>query len=115
MKDAFREAFNQDYEKVLIIEGDCGQLQPRYSERSYQMPDNHDVVLGPSKDGGYYLLGMNRFLPELFDNKPWITDQVSEQTLVDCQKRGYSNSLLEELIDVDTKGDWLLVKDQFWS
>lgn len=113
MKQAFSRAFEDGYEKAVIIGSDCGQLQPRHVENAYAKLNDHDMVIGPSQDGGYYLLGMNRFLPVLFEDKPWSTDDVFDQTIEDCEANGFSYSILEELNDVDTEDDWNQVKDQF--
>ena len=113
MKYAFAYVFEEDYKKAVIIGSDCGQLKPGHVEEAYQDLDSNDVVIGPSRDGGYYLLGMNRLLPGLFDEKPWSTDAVLQQTIDDCKEQGYSVHLLDELNDVDTKADWQQVKGQF--
>lgn len=106
MSGAFEQAFEKDYSKVVIIGSDCAQLEAEHIKLAYLALDEDDVVIGPSEDGGYYLLGMNRFLPELFEDKEWSTPQVFEQTLSDCKEQGHSYHILEELNDVDTEDDW---------
>ncbi len=66
--------------------------------------DDHDFVVGPANDGGYYLLGMNAFYPELFQNMEWSTDTVLEKTLskINAEQSVYR---LPELIDIDTIED----------
>ena len=63
-------AFNQvsDYDKKIIIGSDCLGITQQLIEQAYTHLDFHDVVIGPSEDGGFYLLGMNVLIPELFQN-----------------------------------------------
>ncbi|MGI4804812.1 MAG: TIGR04282 family arsenosugar biosynthesis glycosyltransferase, partial [Janthinobacterium lividum] len=63
------------------------------------------VVIGPTFDGGYYLLGTNCFVPELFADKSWSTDQVTKQTLEDAARLNLSCQLLKQLHDVDEAED----------
>ena len=65
-----------------------------------------EVVLGPARDGGYWLLGMRRFHPELLSDIPWSTDAVFQRTLERAAGAGLSVSLLRKLSDIDTDGDW---------
>ena len=113
MKYAFEQVFNDGCPKAVIIGSDCGELEPRHIEQAYESLQKNDVVIGPSEDGGYYLLGMSRFLPVLFENKLWSTDSVFQQTLDDCKNHSLSCHILEELNDVDTEEDWKQVKENF--
>ena len=63
------------------------------------------MVIGPSEDGGYYLLGMNRLHEAVFKNKPWSTAAVLKDTLSDIQKEKLRYGLLPTLIDVDEADD----------
>lgn len=113
MKAAFQQAFDDGYKRVVIIGSDCGQLEPEHLEQAYCALLQNDVAIGPSQDGGYYLLGMRTFLPMLFKDKAWSTVDVFSQTLIDCKKHNLSCQVLEELNDVDTEEDWEQVKDRF--
>lgn len=113
MQGAFKQAFNEGYQRVVIIGSDCGQLKGKHLEHAYEALETNDVVIGPSVDGGYYLLGMRKYFPVLFEDKPWSTDDVFSQTVNDCKTDGLSYHVLEMLNDVDTKGDWNRIKDQF--
>ena len=64
-----------------------------------------DVVLGPSLDGGYYLLGLRQLWPQLFVNIPWSTADVLEQSLTTAQGAGLKTALLPEWQDIDTLED----------
>ncbi len=105
MSKAFKELFDQDFKKVLIVGSDCYALQTEVLEEAINFLDVKEVVLGPTFDGGYYLLGMNHFIPELFINKAWSTDQVAKQTLKDAELLKLSFAILEQLHDVDEAAD----------
>lgn len=101
------------YKKTCIIGTDCAQLTSDLIDQAFNALDFHDFVLGPANDGGYYLLGMKNFYPELFNNINWSTSAVLKQTLDKIKSMGASYMLLPELIDVDTVEDWNLVLDNF--
>jgi len=69
------------------------------------MLDQNIAVLGPAFDGGYYLLGLNSLIPDLFFNKEWSSERVAEQTMDDFVRLGISFDLLEELNDIDDASD----------
>lgn len=105
MQHAFDELLVEGFEKVLIIGSDCYQLQTLTIEKAVDKLHTHSVVLGPTYDGGYYLLGMNAFIPALFENKTWSTDQVLTESIADLNRLNTSYSLLETLHDVDEEAD----------
>ncbi len=65
----------------------------------------HDVMVGPSRDGGYWAIGMRRLVRELLVDMPWSSDQVTPETLKRCQKLGLSVAFLPESFDVDDVSD----------
>jgi len=103
MQNAFETAFEDDYEKVLIIGSDLFDLKPTHITTAFKALETHDFAVGPSLDGGYYLLGMKQLHPALFKNKKWGTDSVLEHTLKDLQQQEVT--LLEALNDIDTFED----------
>lgn len=105
MEDAFRTAFKRDYEKVCIIGTDCLELTTEIIERAFNALTKTDVVLGPAKDGGYYLLGMKKILVDVFVNKHWSTHTVTHDTLLDLEQLTLSYTLLPLLSDVDVEED----------
>ena len=94
------------YRKVVIIGSDCPGLSPELINQAFDALDEHDVVLGPSLDGGYYLLGMKRWQRNLFEGKAWSTDSVLSDTRKQIEQSGGRLALLPELRDVDTAADW---------
>lgn len=114
MSHAFKNAFSSgnSYEKVAIIGSDCAQLKTEYIQETFKKLDTYDMVLGPSEDGGYYMLAMDAYRNEFFENIPWSTDQVLEETLKIAEKLELKVHLLPELNDVDHEEDWKQVKDR---
>jgi len=103
MYNAFAELFGLGYEKVLIIGSDLLDLNEQHIENAFNQLNQHEIVLGPSQDGGYYLLGMKTMHPKIFQNKAWGTNTVLADTLSDLQHNDLE--LLEELNDIDTFED----------
>jgi uncharacterized protein len=102
---AFFELFQQGYSKIIIIGSDCPELTGFIIEDAFDKLDSSDVVIGPSSDGGYYLLGLTKLLPDLFKNKQWSTDTVLADTIQDTVSLRKSCSFLTELSDIDTAED----------
>jgi rSAM/selenodomain-associated transferase 1 len=105
MATAFKDLFEQGFKKVLIIGSDCYQLNSEIVEQAINELQNHDVVIGPTFDGGYYLLGLNQYVPGLFADKTWSTELVITETLKDVKELNLSYSLLQKLHDVDNAAD----------
>lgn len=105
MKEAFRQSFNDGFGRVVIIGSDCAELNASVLRQAFQALVNHDVVIGPSQDGGYYLLGMTQFYPSLFEDKKWGTSTVCRQTVDQLEEMNASYHLLPMLNDIDTLED----------
>ncbi len=114
MKGAFRGLFNAGYKKVIIIGTDCPEIDANLAVKSFEKLEKNNIVVGPSNDGGYYLLGMDKFYPFLFDEIEWSKEQVLSDTIKMAGKENLSRFMLPELIDIDTEEDlkeWLLVSE----
>ncbi len=105
MYNSFNELFDQGFTRIIIIGSDCLQLKTETLEQAVALLESNAAVLGPASDGGYYLLGLTKFYPDLFINKPWSTNQVCSKTIDDFINLGISYALLEELSDIDTVAD----------
>lgn len=105
MKKAFRQDFEDGYEKAIIIGSDCAELTSEIIKKAFRSLDNKEVVIGPARDGGYYLLGMSSFYPELFDGIKWSTPTVCEKTIDKVENLGLSLQLMPTLNDIDTEQD----------
>ena len=103
MEYAFQTAFENNYEKVLLIGSDLYDLEPSHINEAFEKLKNKDVVIGPALDGGYYLVGLKKNYPEIFKNKRWGTSSVRKDTLKNLEK--VDVHLLPILNDVDVLED----------
>ncbi|MFQ5715707.1 MAG: TIGR04282 family arsenosugar biosynthesis glycosyltransferase [Nitrospinales bacterium] len=108
MRAAFCRRFAEGYDKIVIIGSDSPSLPPSYIETAFR--SSRDVVLGPGADGGYYLIGMNRSLTEVFDGVSWGSERVLKATLKRIKKAGATLELLPLWYDVDTVEDLKFLK-----
>lgn len=86
MENAFQWAFNQGYEKVLLIGTDLWSLHEDTLIEAKQALEQNDFVIGPSYDGGYYLLGMNEMSIKIFKDVSWSTPRVFKETLLNIRE-----------------------------
>lgn len=105
MCNAFAEGFAAQYQKIVIIGSDCPEINLNLLERAFDVLNEHEIVFGPARDGGYYLLGMKELYSFLFEHKKWSTENVLRDSLADLKERGVFPHLLEVLNDVDRAKD----------
>jgi rSAM/selenodomain-associated transferase 2/rSAM/selenodomain-associated transferase 1 len=105
MSRAFLDGFQSERERIVIIGTDCPGLTPELVERAFEALGRHGLVLGPASDGGYYLIGLRRHVPELFRDIPWGTGNVLRSTLAAAESRNLSVEWLPPLTDVDRPED----------
>ena len=105
MQFAFEQAFEDGYSKVIIIGSDCPDLSPQLINKAFEALNNHQTVIGPSEDGGYYLLGMKHYYPFLFEDKKWSHDSVFQDTVNQMKNHSISFKQLPVLNDIDTESD----------
>jgi len=112
----FEKLCGEGYDQVHIINSDSPDMPCRLIAGSLRRLEEAqtDLVLGPCPDGGYYLVGLKKPVPELFQQIPWSTGQVLEKTLERAGDLGLSFSLLEPWYDIDTYEDLVqfLVKNE---
>jgi len=99
MENAFRDGFANGFERIIIIGSDMYDLSQVDLEEAFSKLDDHDFIVGPAEDGGYYLLGMKKIKVELFENKDWGKAMVLKDTLNNLIKENYT--LLDTRNDVD--------------
>lgn len=99
MKTAFKEGFQHGYQKIVIIGTDMYDISTGDIQNAFNELENHDHVIGPAEDGGYYLLGMKSLNSDLFRNKKWSTSSVFEDSMKDIQ--GARVKILPEKNDID--------------
>ena len=109
MLNAFNIALTQ-HELVVIIGSDCFELNSEIIELAFKKLKDFDVVIGPAKDGGYYLMGLKRVYPDLFQGKSWSTDSVLSETIDTLKELDLTYHLLPLLGDIDTLQDLKISK-----
>ncbi|MBL7858026.1 MAG: TIGR04282 family arsenosugar biosynthesis glycosyltransferase [Cyclobacteriaceae bacterium] len=102
---AFQAGFEKGYESICIIGTDCLELNTSSIESAFQALSKYDCVIGPARDGGYYLLGCTNLHPEFFTQKLWSTSSVANDTIHDFQQLRLSWLSLPVLRDVDEAKD----------
>lgn len=99
------EKMLQTYDKALIIGTDIVGLSQELMQSAFDALETSDVVSGPALDGGYYLVGLKKPCPALFEGIAWSTSEVLQQTLDKIKKEGLTCALLEKKRDIDTLED----------
>lgn len=101
----FEEAFAAGAKRVVLIGSDSPNLPAAFLQSAFDALSSHDVVLGPSDDGGYYLVGMSKMVPELFVDVDWGSEQVWKQSMDRLKRAEASFHQLDEWYDVDQLPD----------
>lgn len=101
MYHAIDDASKESYDKICLIGSDIMELTDEIIIKAFNRLDDFDIVLGPSFDGGYYLIGMNSPVRELFLNKKWSTGVVLEEAVNEIKKLKLTYSFLPTLNDID--------------
>ena len=107
LERAFDELLAAAADRAVIFGADCPALEPAALDRAFDVLEAHDVVLGPARDGGYYLIGLRRRAPPLFREIEWGTSRVLDQTLARASRAGLAAAVLPTLDDLDTPEDLL--------
>ena len=110
MLNAFRIVFNQQNQKAIIIGTDIPDLSKEIISEAVDVLDENDIVIGPSYDGGYYLLGMKKIYKYLFENIEWSSNSVFGSTIDKAKSTNLKVKELQLLRDIDTKkglDNWL--------
>jgi len=105
LKAAAQEAFESGCSRVVIIGTDCPDLDAVTLMQAFESLHSHDIVLGPAMDGGYYLIGLSRFIPQIFQGIAWGTGEVLAQTLAVAGSESLTVAQLPELRDIDRPED----------
>ncbi len=103
MHDYFAAALAAGFQEVLLVGSDSPTLPLKLIDRAFAALRHHDVVLGPSTDGGYYLAGAARRVPDIFDGIDWSTSQVLPQTMDRLRAADIGCHVLEPWYDVDDR------------
>ena len=108
MKSAFADCFYEGFKSIVLIGSDFPDLPLKIIEDAFALLDSpSDAVIGPTVDGGYYLIGFryDTFLPAIFDGLIWSTASVFLETLKIIHAYGRQTEIIQEWQDVDTRDD----------
>jgi hypothetical protein len=103
MQNAFRQALNDDYDRAVVVGTDHPTLPASFVRQSFAALETaRSVCIGPSEDGGFYLLGMNAHYPQLFEGMTYSHDSVFTDTLARIGTTDARLTVLPRWYDVDT-------------
>jgi len=102
---AFRQAFADGARRVVVVGSDAPDLTTPWLRQAFRALARCDVVLGPTQDGGYQLIGLRRPMPSLFASMPWSTPRLLDRTLERLRRLRLDVRLLESIADLDTPAD----------
>ncbi len=103
MRDSFEQAFENGYERVVLIGSDSPDLAKEILEQAFVKLKSSDAVIGPATDGGYWLIGFNSkgFCSEVFEGISWSTQTVFAETMKKLKQNEKSVALMPKWIDID--------------
>ncbi|MDJ0616295.1 MAG: TIGR04282 family arsenosugar biosynthesis glycosyltransferase [Calothrix sp. MO_192.B10] len=105
MARSLLDALQGGAQRIVFIGIDCPGVNADILTTAFQQLDSYDLVIGPAIDGGYYLIGLKQYIPELFANIDWGTAMVWQQTIDIAQQLNLSQAQLLPLADVDRPED----------
>lgn len=105
LRHAFEAAWSGGASRVVAIGSDCPALARNHLEQAFEALSRTSAVLGPARDGGYYLIGLSKRVPGVFEEIPWSTPEALAKTLERLRTAGVRPELLETLNDVDVVED----------
>ncbi len=116
MYNAFKKVFETGKKQAIIIGTDVPDLSSALLKKAFAWLDKIDFVIGPSIDGGYYLLGMKRLVGQIFSGITWSADSVFDKTIQKIDELKSTAEVLPLLYDIDTEKDynnWKFNKERF--
>ncbi len=105
MNNAMREIFNSGYNRVVLIGSDIPSVRHENIERAFDSLNHSDLVIGPSEDGGYWLICMKKFIPDAFNISRYGDSSVLDSTIKKLNDSGIIYNLADTLQDLDTPDD----------
>ena len=102
MREALVQELDAGASAAVLIGTDIPSLPVHHITQAFDLLRAKDVVLGPSIDGGYYLVGVSKSTPEIFEDVEWSTPSVLTQTIDRIQRAGNTLGLVPPWFDVDT-------------
>lgn len=113
MLNAFKDGFNDGYDHIVLIGSDLPDISSNHILSGLDALDTNEAVFGPAEDGGYYLVGMSKLIPEIFQDKPWSQPELLKTTIEQLKQTKTQVGILETLNDIDTYED--LIASDFYK
>jgi uncharacterized protein len=105
MRNALKKSFELSYESCVLIGTDIPTIKADYLKEAFLNLEKNDIVINPTEDGGYYLIGMKRDYPSIWNIKKYGTNTVIKDTILQIEKYGLSVKVGATCSDIDTKED----------
>ena len=99
--------------KTVMIGSDCPEMNENLIIKSFDALKELDVVLGPARDGGIYLIGLKNMNQELFQDIPWGSSSVFEKLKENAERLSLKVFVMEEKQDIDYNSDFLKWQNEF--
>ena len=115
MLNAFKTVFAEGIERAVLIGTDIPDISSTIIFNALTSLEKSEVVIGPAKDGGYYLIGMKKTIGLLFEEIEWETGKVFENTLSRIIINNIKSEIISGLYDIDTEEDlkeWMSVGNE---
>lgn len=96
---------DEGYDGVVLMDSDTPNLPSSFIISGLEALNENDLVVGPCEDGGYYLIGLNRKTPEIFQDIPWSTPEVAQTTMGRSLALDLKAVMLQKWYDIDTFDD----------
>ena len=107
LQHCFKSSFDKGFEKTIVLASDIPEISENIINNAFKCLEYKDAVIGPSYDGGYYLLGFNKksYAAQIFEDISWSTNLVYEETLGKIEAYKLQYSVLDKINDMDTIDD----------
>ena len=107
LQHCFNYSFEKGFERSIAVASDVPEISEGIIGDAFKILQNKDAVIGPSYDGGYYLVGFKKksYRTDIFDDISWSTNLVFDETLEKIEAHNLQYSVLDKLNDMDTIDD----------
>lgn len=112
MSNALKEVFNKGYESCILIGTDIPEIKKSHFENAFSLLEDNNVVFGPSEDGGYYLVGMNKLEKNVFEKQSYGHGDVLTNTVSNLRNSNLKVDFISSLNDIDIPEDLRDLKER---
>jgi hypothetical protein len=112
LPNTIHQLLAMNFRKIVLLNSDSPTLPLAYISQAFSELDSADIILGPSEDGGYYLIGMKRLITEVFHGIPWSSKDVLESTVDKASRLGLKVSFTPSWYDIDSIDDLIQLRNE---